>query len=225
MTNKEHIEEIINRTFSRLGKAYESHREGINESLELVKETESRIVFPCYHNNETRISEQELRFVFVETFNTYSREKGLNLFYSIETPTRDTYSGFANKKEEPHAAQREKGEIGRSAEFDLVIYDENLNRIGLVEFKALNTDEHDHRKDFVKLDNEKEGNDGVLRYFIEVVKSYSEGTNGSTISSLRAKNTFNKKSIFFCYALEGKSTRKKNLIIKGEEISSKIQQK
>ena len=101
MTNKEHIEEIINQTFSRLGKAYESHREGINESLELVKETESRIVFPCYHNNETRISEQELRFVFVETFNTYSREKGLNLFYSIETPTRDTYSGFANKKKNP----------------------------------------------------------------------------------------------------------------------------
>ena len=220
MTNKEQIEEIINQTFSRLDKAYESHREGINKSLERVKETESRIVFPCYRNNEIRISEQELRFVFVETFNTYCREKGLNLFYSIETPTRDTYSGFGNIKEEPKPNHN-----GRSAEFDLVIYDENLNRMGLVEFKALNADEHDHRKDFVKLDNEKEGDDGVLRYFIEVVKSYSDGSNGSTISSLRAKNAFNKKSIFFCYALEGKSTRKKNIITKGEEISSKIQQK
>ena len=220
MTNKDHIEEIIKQTFARLDKAYQNHREGINKSLIHTK-GDSRIVFPCYgehQNNEIRISEQELRFAFVETFNTYCDKEDLKLFYSIETPTQDTYSGFADKKEEP-----KQDSNGRSAEFDLVIYDENLNRIGLIEFKALNADKHDHRKDFVKLDNDKEGNAEVSRFFIEVVKSYSDGTEKSTISSLKEKNAFNKKSAFFCYALEGKSTRKKDIILKGEDISDKIQ--
>ena len=223
MSNKEHIEQIIKHTFSRLDKAYQNQREGINKSLTHIK-GESRIVFPCYgerQDNEIRISEQELRFAFVEAFNTYCDEKNLKLFYSIETPTRDTYSGFANKKEEPKPDHN-----GRSAEFDLVIYDEHLNRIALVEFKALNADEHDHWKDFVKLNNPNEGGEDVLRYFIEVIKSYTENGENSTVESLKGKlkrrNQGDLKASFFCYALEGKSTRGNNASTGDKNISNRF---
>ena len=218
---KKHVEEIIKETFSRLDKAYQNNREGIKKS-QTHEKGESRIVFPCYDEHQdyrVRISEQELRFAFVETFNTYCDINSLKLFYSIETPTQDTYSGFANINKEPKPDPN-----GRSAEFDLVIYDEQFNRIGLFEFKANNAGEHDHWKDFVKLENEKEGNDKVLRYFIEVIKSYTSGdSENTTIGSLKRKiEKKGKNTIFRCYALEGESSKKKD-IIKGEDISKEFE--
>ena len=62
-----------------------------------------------------------------------------------------------------------------------------------------------------------------LREIIEILKTYSEGGEKSTIESLRSKNNYNKKSLFFCYAIEGKSQRTKtNNTKKGEDISDKI---
>ena len=223
MVSKDHIDEIIKQTFIRLELAYKNHREGqIDKSIN-HKKGESRLVFPCYNNKkrEIRMSEQELRFIFVETFNEYCDEKELDWYYSVETPTRDKYVGFAEGH--PEIA---KDHEGRSAEFDLVIFDKNLKRICLIEFKALNADEHDHIKDFVKLDNEEEGKyDDVLRYFIEVLKSYTEGEGNTTIASLKAKNRFNKSSEFCCYALEGKSKRNRandSMTDEDKNISEKI---
>ena len=196
---EKYVEEIIRLTFSRLGEAYEKHREReISHPLKHL-EGESRLVFPCYGKHrryKTRISEQELRFAFVEAFNIYCDEKELNLFYSVEVPTKGTYLGFADRNEEPRIAKDK--EHGRSAEFDLVIYDENLNRICLVEFKALNANEHDHKKDFVKLNNIEE--EGYLRYFIEIVKSANNGTYKNIHGKIQGNESF-----FRCYSLDEKS--------------------
>lgn len=82
MTSKEHIDNIIDQTFNRLELAYMNHREGqIDKSIN-HKKGESRLVFPCYKNGKIRVSEQELRFIFVETFNEYCDEKELDWFVS-----------------------------------------------------------------------------------------------------------------------------------------------
>ncbi len=208
------IDSIIDATFTRLNNVYKTHREGLIESTSKATSEGSRLVFPMYgvHRGfETRISEQELRFAFVESFNDYCRKEKINLFYSIETPTKmRTYSNFTT-------SPRDDDENGRSAEFDLVIYNDELERVCLIEFKANNADEIDHKKDFLKLNNIGEGNEDVLRYFIEIVKSYNKGT----IDNLNAKLSNNKsiKAIFRCYALEGKSRKKEK---KGEDISQHI---
>lgn len=218
------IDIIVKDTFTRISIAYELHKESDNNrAMSTPKKGESRLVFPSYYKNGekngTRISEQELRFAFVEAFNDYcDNHKETNLFYSIETPTQDTYSGFSKK---PIINRKSGKGKGRSAEFDLVIYDQHLNRVCLIEFKANNASKTDHDKDLLKLNNETEGREkDTLRYFIEVIKSYSETNEGKndTIKSLREK--FYVKSLknrikkdckidigdfvkVYCYALEG----------------------
>ena len=216
---KAHMDEIIRLTFERLGNAYKN-QEVSNSKFENVG---SRLVFPSYYNKdegatETRISEQELRFTFVEAFNAYCDLHNLALFYSVETPTMDTYSNFANSKKKPT-----RDDDGRSAEFDLVIFDEQRKRRCLVEFKANNASKHDHWKDFVKLNNPNEDKSDVLSYFIEVIKSYTDNGEHSTVSSLndKIKNHLGNIS-FHCYALEGKSKRSGTGKIEGEIISDKI---
>lgn len=202
------IDEIVKLTFSRLQEVYDHRQESSlsNNQSYIGKTGCSRLVFPMYgkhRHNETRVSEQELRFAFVETFNMVCDEKHLDLFYSVETPTSaGTYSGFS--KGSPRSDDSE----GRSAEFDLVIHDKFLRRIALIEFKANNSDFNSHLKDFLKLNNPSEGNESVLRYFIEIVKSSDSGT----ISSLRKKVAGRGISKFFCY----------NLSQGGEDITSKI---
>ncbi len=220
---KKHVDAIIEKTFFRLSNAYQ-HKEGYTKTPITCPKKECRLVFPAYYKdkekNGTRISEQELRFCFVEALNDYCDTKGLNLFYSIETPTIDKYSGFT-KKEGCNPKPNSDG--GRSAEFDLVIFDENLKRKCLIEFKANNADEHEHLKDFVKLNNSEEGGDDVLRYFIEVIKSYTEGDSTKrTVGSLKKKLEINNGAIFYCYALEGKSDRRSKGDVQGENISDKI---
>ena len=109
----------------------------------------------------------------------------------------------------------------------MVIFDENGKRKCLIEFKANNADEHDHWKDFVKLNNLNEGGEDVLRYFIEVIKSYTENGENSTVESLRGKlkrrNKGDLKASFFCYALEGKSTRGNKNPLGDKDISKRFQ--
>ena len=217
---KEHVENIIKIAFEKLQSAYNNNNE--YQPKKPVEIGETRLVFPAYYEDgklkDIRISEQELRFAFVEAFNQYCNStKDCNLFYSVETPTKDKYSGFSKKNDEPKIDKN-----GRSAEFDLVIFDDNLKRICLIEFKAKNADEHDHLKDFVKLNNEIEGGPEVLCYFIEVIKSYTEGSDETTVGSLKDKITKKGETIFRCYALEGKSSRKQDQQIKGEDISKKF---
>ena len=181
MTSKDHIDEIIKQTFKRLELAYMNHREGqIGKSIN-HKKGESRLVFPCYNNKkrEIRISEQELRFVFVETFNEYCDEK-LNWFYSVETPTEDKYKFTENGK---NLDKPKRGE-GQSANFDLTISNDKGELLALIEFKAKNTKPFSYAKDFCKLWNPKEGNSNVLRYFINVLDKADKDTSDNIQAKL-----------------------------------------
>lgn len=209
---KEVIECIINDAFNRIEYAYLHHCEN---SPKTGHDELTRLVFPSYANGDTRISEQELRFAFVEAFNKSKGVKEHNLFYSIETPTRRRYKGFAKGK--PEVVQ-EGQDDGRSAAFDLVVFDDKLNRICLIEFKAKTASESNHKKDLLKLKTE---GDGVLRYFIEVEESYHEGTIKSLHNKVFSKGGYNedKKTEFRCYVLKSKDAEG-NLC--GEIISEKV---
>ena len=194
---RKHIENIIKNTFERLQYAFDNNKESDSNS-NIPGKPSSRIVFPSYSNNSTRISEQELRFCFSDAFIHYC-DNNVNLFYSIETPTKDKYSGFSktNNNSKPQPKQDNQG---RSGEFDMVIFDENMKRICLIEFKANNASKLDHEKDLVKLENINEGDDGVLRYFIEIVDSYTNRTGKSICEKIETIN----KTIFICYSLNSR---------------------
>jgi len=184
MSTAEHVNIIIDATFKIIQEVFDKQKEcgGIyNES------PKSRIIFPMKRTENVRVSEQELRFIFVEQLNKEIRE-GWDVYYSVETPTLDKYKF---KDVDPCVDPN-----GQSASFDLVIHDKAYHRIALIEFKANNADQHEHKKDFVKLDNPIEGN-GIERFFIEIVK----GTDNGTISNLRHKiEGF--KGCFRCWSLD-----------------------
>ena len=98
-TSKEHIEEIIGKTFKAIQDAYKYQKESYPNLNDAKREKLSRIVFPRKRKEPIRVSEQELRFVFVEQLNKEISE-GWDVYYSVETPTQDTYSGFS-KGESP----------------------------------------------------------------------------------------------------------------------------
>jgi len=186
MFSKDHIdkiiENIIEQTFIRLELAYKNHREGQIGKSKNHKKGESRLVFPCYNNKkrEIRMSEQELRFIFVETFNEYCDEKELDWFYSVETPTKDKYK-FTEKGDNLDKPKREEGQ---SANFDLTISNDKGELLALIEFKAKNTKPFSYAKDFCKLWNPKEGNSNVLRYFINVLDKADKNTSDNIQAKL-----------------------------------------
>lgn len=204
------VDKIVEDAFKRINYAYQHHREKEKDEDDEPgnEEIATRLIFPKCANNGTRISEQELRFAFVEAFNASQDVKEKKLFYSVETPTEKRYKGFSEGKPE-------QSDSGRSGEFDLVIFDDNFNRRCLIEFKANTASENDHKKDLLKL--KEEGMDNRLRYFIEVLKSY----DNDTIIELHKRvfgmgfHNEDKNTIFKCYALGGQSRKKS----KGEDIS------
>lgn len=221
-TLKNIIDEIVKDAFKRIEYAYQHQCEPsvkIPTTIDEERETKTRLVFPRYtkskkgKNGKTRISEQELRFAFIEAFNAYcENEKIEDLYYSIETPTENRYSDFSSN---PHRDDRS----GRSGEFDLVIFKKEnavMKRSCLIEFKAKNATEIDHWKDLLKL--KAEGSD-ILCYFIEVLKSFDDETKKSLkedkfemfLNIEDYKQYINNGAIIHvrCYALEGESNGRK----------------
>lgn len=172
MSTKEHIEQIIERTYEIVQSVYVNQQEN-NCNLSETYVPRSRIIFPKYRSGETRFSEQELRFVFVEQLNEEIRQ-GWDVYYSVETPTNKKYK-FKDEPTPKVFEANEKG--GQSAQFDLVIHDSSFNRIALIEFKANNATKEHHDKDFLKL--KEEGSADTLTYFLEIVKSSDSGTSNS----------------------------------------------
>lgn len=194
--NKEIILDIISEAFKHVKNAYELSKEP-NSSKD------SRLIFPKKRDESIRVSEQELRFAFVEEFLKYVKKKKKDWYYAVEVPTKIKYD-FSDKKN-PKVAEEGKG---KSASFDLAIYakgDNNFNLIALLEFKAENPKKFDYHKDLVKLENEKEGDNEVLRFFIEIVKKADEGTPKNIESKLKDKR---QQTNFICYSL----TDEKNVI-------------
>ena len=166
-----HIEKIINETFITIDNLYKTNRECPHNGHFVSRE--SRLVFPKYRGKEeVRLSEQEIRFLFIEKFNKYCSEKKLNLFYSIETPSEERYN-FSQRPKKHCSSKKDKGE---SAQFDMVIYDESKERVCLIEFKNNKNDAGEYEKDFLKLS--VEGSDDFLCYFISIAESSNSGTIG-----------------------------------------------
>ena len=75
---KKHIDVIIENTFNTISEVYRTQME--NQKIGTYNNKSSRIIFPLKRESkdkkeEFRISEQELRFVFVEEFNKYCQKK------------------------------------------------------------------------------------------------------------------------------------------------------
>lgn len=134
--------------------------------------SKERLIFPVKiqangTKKKDRISEQELRQLFVEVF----KEKHKDLYYSIETPTKNKYS-FSNEQNEKKVA--DTIDTGQSALVDLCIFDranKDYKRILNIEFKHKNATEANISKDILKLMHEEENGAFVL-----LLKNTDDGT-------------------------------------------------
>lgn len=140
--DKDKLLKICNQTAENNFRCYSK---GINDGPYLV--------YPNYREKEKgmRISEQETR-----TLMTHILEKE-KVYYSIETPTKETYY-FSGAK-------------AMSAQTDLTIYDESKNNLANVEFKAHNPVSKAIEKDIEKLFRED-----VLGVWYHTLKNNNSGT-------------------------------------------------
>lgn len=165
------IEDITQRSFDVIKKVYDFQREAKPENKKNLTEIGSRILFPKYSGHSKtpgidRISEQELRFIFVEQLNKYAKEKNIDLYYSVETPTKFYYRSARNGNE--------PGLNGtRSGKIDLTLYDRNENPIAFFEFKSgsLASKIRELKYDILKLIMEASYNNNCLGYSLHLVKA------------------------------------------------------
>ena len=111
-----------------------------------------------------RISEQELRLLFIEEFKNENKD----LFYSIETPTVDKFK--VGKEYKTIKTDKE----GQSASLDMCVFERNSNkyeRILNIEFKHKNASIKKIGKDVLKLMQEKQN--GV---FVHLLNNTDRGT-------------------------------------------------
>lgn len=196
------VKNVIDNTFDTLVRIYNGGK-GVNGEFK-----GSRLIFPRYKKDGKdgiRVSEQELRFVFVEEFSKLCNDDKDNYYYSVETPTEDDYK-FSEDKDNPHAT--DKGD-GQSGNFDMAIHDSNGNKVCLIEFKAHNVGQEKIEKDMVKLANTKEGDDNIPRYFIHMVKASDNGTIKSIDGKLKSieekfdkDERYSQEVSYYCYSLQ-----------------------
>jgi hypothetical protein len=118
-----------------------------------------------------RISEQELRLLFIEEF----IKKHRNLYYSVETPTTGKF--YFGKTYDTIKIENE----GQSASHDMCIFDKisgNYKRIMNIEFKYRNSGIKNTGKDILKLMREEQS--GVFILLLE-------NTNSNTLFSVFKK--------------------------------------
>jgi hypothetical protein len=140
-----------------------------SKSLELNKQ----LIFPMKIqgkelNKVDRISEQELRQLFIEEFKETYKEKDKDLYFSIETPTLNKYR-FGTKY-----GEIEVNENGQSALLDMCIFKrdgEKYNRVLNIEFKHQNAALKNIAKDILKLMHEEQNG-----AFILLLKNTDSGT-------------------------------------------------
>lgn len=142
-------------------------------------ESSEQLIFPMKrqaNGDFNRISEQELRLLFIEEFKKQYSE----LFYSIETPTIDKF--FFGKLYESITPNIE----GQSASLDMCIFERVANvytRILNLEFKHKNTSIKNIGKDVLKLIHENQNGAFILLL---------ENTDKGTLCNLNETGVFNK---------------------------------
>ena len=177
------VEGVINKSFEKVQKAYDNHKEFDAKNTSVPYEDTS-IVFPMYGehitNRKTRISEQELRFAFVEAFKEENKDN--KYYFSVETPTNSKY--LLKGKNTPRIISKNK-KGGKSGQFDLVIHNSSMKRVCLIEFKAGSPSEKEIKKDFLKLANPNEDVDEInpLRYFIHLVEKFEKNKINNRLKS------------------------------------------
>jgi hypothetical protein len=124
--------------------------------------------------NYTRISEQELRFLFFEEF---LKDKHNEFYYSVETPTKYKYR-FGKSIEDIEIDTR-----GRSASIDMSVFIRDIEckykRILNIEFKYANASKKSISKDILKLMHEEENGAFVL-----LLKNTDAGTLKSVFEKI-----------------------------------------
>lgn len=186
---------------------------------EICSDSDSHLMIPAYSDGQVlRISEQELRFIFVEQLSkVIERER---LYYSVETPTKNRYrfsptiKKIENVKCDPlnfkvrqYVAtgiqlNKDDKKLFVSANIDLVLHDENGGRIALIEFKGNESTIANYTKDFLKLAYEEKENGQCLKYFIQVL---SKNQRKNTIKMIQdVIDTASKKGIDYrCFYVKG----------------------
>lgn len=151
----------------------------------------TQLIIPNYQRQKDselcRVSEQELRFVFIEQIVPDLQKNGL--YYSIETPTTKHYR-FSSKTDKHLPPERDKG---RCANFDLTILDGD-NTLAIVEFKSKSAHPHSYAKDLCKLwyREERQG-EKTLRYFINVFETMETETKEHFVHKIKDNGYFNKQ--------------------------------
>ncbi|MCR4815904.1 MAG: hypothetical protein K5842_01805 [Bacteroidales bacterium] len=173
--NKQKIQQVIDNVIDSTFKSIEALFKNKNRFAR-----NTRLCIPSYHHgsneNKIRLSEQELRFLFVEEFNKNADVKKLDLRYSVETPTVGWYNNTGERK--------------RSGNFDMTIW-RNEEIVAIIEFKAKN---RSFETDLKKLTNLEEGD--VLRYLVNIL----EASTPKTSRNLRKKfNVENQKGEHIVY--------------------------
>ncbi len=111
-----------------------------------AKGSNEQLIFPKTSEDNIRISEQELRLLFIQVF----KELYKNYYYSVETPTKEKYS-FGEFEEIKFGK-------GKSASVDMTVFEKdstNYNRILNIEFKHGNVKIKNFAKDVLKLVHEE----------------------------------------------------------------------
>ena len=166
-----HIETIIKNTFEVIDEVYNNNKESDEEK---TKSKNGRLVFPNYRDKRTiRVSEQELRFIFVDQFINYCKEHSneFDYYYSVEVPTEYVYN-FPHKNTEAPSVNNKDKEGMQSASIDLAIYKNkkaSTSPVAIIEFKKDGCSAHEIAKDFLKLSVEP--GETVLRFFIMISSS------------------------------------------------------
>ena len=143
-----------------------------------------RLIFPKERKkNIKRISEQEARILYCNILNN------LNYFYSIETPTENTFKRTAHRP--------------LSALFDLTLYtyDSKFNRKVNVEFKAKSVGPESIRKDIEKIIIEKK-----IGNWVHILKNIDRATLSLLFDKFIGPISkyfmqINNVSILFCFCI------------------------
>ena len=153
-------------------------------------ESKSKLIFPKRRNDDERVSEQEMRFLFVKQL-----ENQDEFLYSVEAPTAQKYR-FKGETEPKQC------DTGKSGSVDVCLYKktDTARPVCLIEFKSLNPNPESYSKDFLKLLCDEEG---LTNYFVQVIKNSDNGTYKSIEAKYNnavkcAKNRTSDLKIFLC---------------------------
>lgn len=151
---------------------------GEEGNLFLAEKSGLKLVFPLKSNDNerdrTRISEQEIRFLFIRAIDN---AKDFDGYYAVEVPTVKKYRF---KDIQPIVTGENKMDGYCSASIDVCLYNSKLERTNLVEFKAHNAPLKHIEKDILKLVKESGDN-----YFVHVLKNIDRGTLPNVIDKYK----------------------------------------